>query len=249
MPSIERPEPPYVQIAADIRGRIKSGELKPDDAVPSARRITREWNVAMATAAKALGLLNSEGLVRSVPGIGTVVAGGSLHLSAQDRVLAIQRTGKIYPPGHYAKIRSAGLVPAPVTVAGALGVTEGDQVIQRRRTTYNADDVPLSTSVSWYAGELAEIAPLLLECSRIPQGTSRYVEEVTGRAISATHVQHAGGGASSEDAGELGIEAGSPVLLSRNHFLDAEGAVVEYGESTALAGNWVFYEYAISDVK
>ncbi|MBM7771888.1 DNA-binding GntR family transcriptional regulator [Actinokineospora baliensis] len=243
MPSIERPEPPYMQIAAEIRARIASGDLKVGDAVPSARQITRDWEVAMATAAKALALLGSEGLVRSVSGVGTIVAGDSLHLSAQDRVLAIERTGKIYPPGHYAKVRSAVLTAAPAEVAGALGLDEGEQVIQRRRTTYSAEDVALSTSVSWYPGDLAEVAPLLLETSRIPQGTSRYVEELTGRVVNATHVQHAGGGASAEDAQELGVEASTPVLLSRNRFLDAAGAVIEYGESTTLPGHWVFYEY------
>src|SRR3954447_23273087 len=42
--------------------------------IPSTRRITQEWGVAMATATKALATLNQEGLVRAVPGVGTVVA-------------------------------------------------------------------------------------------------------------------------------------------------------------------------------
>ncbi|MYQ40484.1 transcriptional regulator, TetR family [Streptomyces sp. LamerLS-316] len=67
-------EPPYLRIAGEIRRRIASGELAPGDPVPSTRRITQEWGVAMATATKALGALNQEGLVRPVPGIGTVVA-------------------------------------------------------------------------------------------------------------------------------------------------------------------------------
>ncbi|MFJ8753245.1 TetR/AcrR family transcriptional regulator C-terminal domain-containing protein [Streptomyces sp. NPDC102441] len=67
-------EPPYLRIAGDIRRRIASGELAPGDPVPSTRRITQEWGVAMATATKALGTLNQEGLVRAVPGVGTVVA-------------------------------------------------------------------------------------------------------------------------------------------------------------------------------
>ncbi|MGW0787573.1 TetR/AcrR family transcriptional regulator C-terminal domain-containing protein [Streptomyces sp. NPDC002911] len=67
-------EPPYLRIAGEIRRRIASGELGPGDPVPSTRRITQEWGVAMATATKALAALNQEGLVRPVPGIGTVVA-------------------------------------------------------------------------------------------------------------------------------------------------------------------------------
>lgn len=66
--------PPYLRIAAELRRRIASGDLAPGDRVPSTRRITEEWGVAMATATKALAALNQEGLVRAVPGVGTVVA-------------------------------------------------------------------------------------------------------------------------------------------------------------------------------
>ncbi|WP_371677759.1 GntR family transcriptional regulator [Streptomyces sp. NBC_01276] len=65
---------PYARIAAELRGRIESGELRPGDRVPSTRAITRRWGVAMATASKALAALGQEGLVRAVPGVGTVVA-------------------------------------------------------------------------------------------------------------------------------------------------------------------------------
>ncbi len=66
-------EPPSVRIAAEIRRRIAAGELRPGDRVPSARQITGEWGVAIATATKVLAGLRREGLVRAVPGVGTVV--------------------------------------------------------------------------------------------------------------------------------------------------------------------------------
>ncbi|MFE2373422.1 TetR/AcrR family transcriptional regulator C-terminal domain-containing protein [Streptomyces sp. NPDC059398] len=68
-------QPPYLRAAAGIRRRIESGELAPGDRVPSTRAIVRECGVAMATATKALAVLRQEGLVRAVPGVGTVVAG------------------------------------------------------------------------------------------------------------------------------------------------------------------------------
>ena len=70
-----RSTPPYARIAADIRADIRSGKLSPGDRVPSAREITRRWGVAIATATKVLAALRGEGLVRPVPGVGTVVAG------------------------------------------------------------------------------------------------------------------------------------------------------------------------------
>ncbi|MCX5385785.1 TetR/AcrR family transcriptional regulator C-terminal domain-containing protein [Streptomyces sp. NBC_00083] len=65
---------PYLSIADGIRRRIASGELAPGDRVPSTRAIVRDTGVAMATATKALAVLAREGLVRAVPGVGTVVA-------------------------------------------------------------------------------------------------------------------------------------------------------------------------------
>ncbi|MCX4749355.1 TetR/AcrR family transcriptional regulator C-terminal domain-containing protein [Kitasatospora sp. NBC_01287] len=69
--------PPYLRIAADLRGRIAAGALRPGDRVPSTRGITQEWGVAMATATKVLAVLRQEGLVESRPGVGTVVAEGA----------------------------------------------------------------------------------------------------------------------------------------------------------------------------
>ncbi|MEV6393256.1 TetR/AcrR family transcriptional regulator C-terminal domain-containing protein [Streptomyces sp. NPDC051907] len=68
-------EPPYLRIASELRLRIADGELSPGDRVPSTRAITQQWGVAMATATKALAVLRREGLVRAVPGVGTVVVG------------------------------------------------------------------------------------------------------------------------------------------------------------------------------
>ncbi|MER8185936.1 TetR/AcrR family transcriptional regulator C-terminal domain-containing protein [Kitasatospora sp. NPDC094015] len=70
----------YAQIADELRQRIDSGELAPGDRVPSTREITRRWGVAMATATRVLTELRQAGLVRAVPGVGTVVtdrAGGA----------------------------------------------------------------------------------------------------------------------------------------------------------------------------
>jgi DNA-binding transcriptional regulator YhcF (GntR family) len=66
----------YARIVADIQARIESGELPPGSRVPSTRRLVADYGVAMATATKALSTLRQAGLVRPVPGVGTVVADG-----------------------------------------------------------------------------------------------------------------------------------------------------------------------------
>ena len=66
--------PPYRRIAAEIAARIAAGELAPGTKIASTRQITAQYGVAMATATKVLAHLREQGLVRALPGVGTVVA-------------------------------------------------------------------------------------------------------------------------------------------------------------------------------
>ena len=74
MAGVAAPKSSSARIVAELRRRIASGELTAGDRVPSTRQITRDFGVAMATATKALAVLRRDGLVRALPGIGTVVA-------------------------------------------------------------------------------------------------------------------------------------------------------------------------------
>jgi GntR family transcriptional regulator len=53
---------------------IVAGQLRPGDAFPSVRALSRELKINPNTAAKIVAHLLSEGLLESLPGIGTVVA-------------------------------------------------------------------------------------------------------------------------------------------------------------------------------
>ncbi len=63
----------YMRIARSIRQRITEGRLRPGMPTPSIRTLTEEYGVARQTAAKALRLLESEGMVYRVPGLGYYV--------------------------------------------------------------------------------------------------------------------------------------------------------------------------------
>jgi len=67
------PVPRYRQIAAIIRERIESGELEPNRPIPSEVQIENEFGVARATARRAVALLRDEGLIVTVPGMGSYV--------------------------------------------------------------------------------------------------------------------------------------------------------------------------------
>jgi GntR family transcriptional regulator len=64
----------YVRLASELRGRIESGELEPGKPAPSITTLAQEHGIARQTAAKALRMLESEGLVVRYPGLGYFVA-------------------------------------------------------------------------------------------------------------------------------------------------------------------------------
>jgi DNA-binding GntR family transcriptional regulator len=67
------PELLYQQVAAVLRGRIERGELVPNRPIPSILQLQQEFGVARGTALRAVDLLRTEGLVRTVLGRGTFV--------------------------------------------------------------------------------------------------------------------------------------------------------------------------------
>ncbi|GIF09918.1 GntR family transcriptional regulator [Actinoplanes siamensis] len=234
--------PPYLRIVTTYREKIDAGELKPGDHLPSVRELAAGSEISHATAAKVISVLKAEGYVTTSTGAtgGTVVAARAQ--TPADYVRTIQSTGKIYKQGQYARITSAALVPAPDVPAAALGVEPGDMIIQRARVTHNSDDVPLSASVSYLLGDLAESCPNLLVAERILNGTPGYVAERTGRTLGGTKEQVSAAAATAAQAAELSVPAGSPVLIGRNWIYDTEGGVIEYGESCSVPGRWLTYE-------
>src|SRR5271154_1085974 len=64
-----------VQLAAVIRGRILDGSLRPGQSVPSISVLAAEHGWARQTCSKALKMLEAEGLVLRIRGIGYFLNG------------------------------------------------------------------------------------------------------------------------------------------------------------------------------
>ena len=60
----------YEKIAADLRRRILTNELRHGDQVPSTRDLAEQWSVARGTAARAVDQLRQELMVSTHPGRG-----------------------------------------------------------------------------------------------------------------------------------------------------------------------------------
>jgi GntR family transcriptional regulator len=247
VPKTERPDPPYMQVVRHFRDRILTGQLKDCDTLPPIRALAREHSISPATASKVINTLVAEGLVVTRPGAGTTVRSHDvLHRSAIDHIVTAAETGRIYPAGNYARILDADVVTVPTLVAAAFDLKPDALVIRRRRTTYSQSHQPLSSSTSWYHGDLVEVAPLLLNTERITQGTIRYVLEMTGRADRHHYaeVMHSASNATATEAGDLGINEGDTIERTRNYFRDDDGGLIEFGTSSYRKDIWSYYHTA-----
>ncbi len=73
------PAPLYEQIKRHITGLIETGELKPNDRVPSETDLAAEFKVARMTVHRAIKELKDSGLVLRIAGVGTFVAEAQSH--------------------------------------------------------------------------------------------------------------------------------------------------------------------------
>ena len=61
---------PYIRMAARLRRQILAGEIAPGQPVPSLTTLSREFGHARMTCGKAMRLLEQEGLLTFIPGLG-----------------------------------------------------------------------------------------------------------------------------------------------------------------------------------
>jgi len=65
--------PRWIQVAEELRKRISQGTYAPGTRVPSVIQLSEEFGIAQATGQKVLRALREEGLIYTIPGLGSFV--------------------------------------------------------------------------------------------------------------------------------------------------------------------------------
>lgn len=185
------------------------------------------------------------------PGAATECADHQRRATARNRVDRSYLTGKIYPEYEVATILEAELVVAPEFLAEAFGdewrrVNDHGQVelIRRMRVVHDTDlDLPVSVSVSWFPGGIADQCPRLLEVARLTEGTPAYIHQHAGLFITKGTDEVCAAWSNEIEARHLEIEFGSPVCRTRSFHFDDDQHLIEYAESTSLPNRWGTYRH------
>jgi GntR family transcriptional regulator len=237
MPKIHEVPPKYEQIADYFRTRIISGELKPDDEVPSQRSLMIEWDVARPTAAKALTTLSLEGYVETRQGSGTYVTGYRLG-SAGGRPTQAGSVDVVFASDSSIEFLFAETVTGPAHILQELGQPAGTSVIRRKILVNSKDATPAEILTSWFPVEILEKAPLLLNAELAPNAVNAYLATATGRRISRGRDKVNARFATEIEQRQLELDNPSAVLEHRLTIFDSQGKALLLNEAVYPPHTW-----------
>ena len=220
----------HVQVREYVRDLIEGA--RPGAPAPSERELVQRFGVARMTVRQALDALVTEGLLERVPGRGTFVArpkGAAGARPASYTEEMARRGMRASSQTLLARMEAAG--PG---VARALEIAEGDKVVHWQRIRL-ADGAPMCVSHVYLADS---VVPGFLEG---PLPESLYAE-LKRRDLLPTWGEDCVDAelAKPEEAGMLGIGAGSAVLRVARRAL-AGDVVVEVSRSTYRADRYTLW--------
>lgn len=239
-------EPKYLQIAADLRASITSGERGPGSRLPGENDLMAAYQVARETARKALAQLINEGIVTPRRGAGVyvrefrpIIRNGIARLS-----------GKTWPEGkpvwgEEAEGRTLEVDSIQVSqddppprAAIQLGLGDGERVIVRDRR-YLLDGKPVLLARSYLPASLVA-GSRITQPDTGPGGTyarladlghppAHFREDLRARMPEPGEVT------------ALGLAPGTPVVEVIRTAYTSDGQPVEVSEMVADASAYVFH--------
>jgi GntR family transcriptional regulator len=214
--------PHYVRIREDLRAEMQTGRLEPGQKLPCEDELASRYGVSRMTVRQSLTDLIDEGLVFRRHGVGTFVA--PRHID-RDHSRLTNFFEKAEQDGvrAEAQVLSKQIVPAKRQVASALGLDEGDPVIEIK-TLRLANDVPLAVHDAHLPYRLV---PDLLKAD-IASGPIWSLLEGDGYRVKQA-VQRVEAREADEELAELlGIEEGAPILYKERTVYAQDGTALEF---------------------
>lgn len=244
MTKLDRPAPPYMQIADHYRDLIASGSLRQGDRLPTVATLADTWGVSPGTAHKAMRQLRGERLIDTRQQ-GSIVVGGmrAIPEPAERAQRVIDTTN-----GDTITVDEVGIVPMLPSVGAALGVdADGlNRTAVRRQAVCTRDGIPYRFSVTWTHPAFTQDSPELLDSA--PVNVLSLVAERTGRRATAGRDYYEARTADEREAHALQIAVGSPVLAGTAVWRDAEGPIAYY-EYVCPPRHAVSTEYNLLEVE
>lgn len=152
--------PIYQQLADLLRGQIETGILRPGDALPPARTLMADYDLASSTVQKALRTLTAAGLIEADPGKRSLrVRDTTRRLSRSADFVSPVPSGQKTPHGSSTPVVVSEVVP-PDEVAELLGLDVNEPAVCRRRDMLDENGRRIEITASYVPKRVADGTPL-----------------------------------------------------------------------------------------
>jgi GntR family transcriptional regulator len=253
--------PKYERIADGLRKQIEAGALAAGARMPAHTALAEQENVSLPTIQQALGVLENEGLIETIHGVGTFVRSKPQKIHRKpdryqwekNRALQSlderqQTGGTEYDTGlnvdDLAFECEYRVEEAPQELAEAFGVATGTMVLHRiYRTFKRGDKVALSMSDSYLLYDVVAANPDLLDVTKEPwPGGTHHQLRTIGVEIDRVIDQISARPPRGDESEYLDIRQGVSVLTLRKISYDINGRVIEVADAI-LPGDRTIFEY------
>ena len=222
------------QIADHLRERIRSGELKPGDRMPSETELVEQYGVARTTVRLAIKQLTADGLVYATQGRGTFVADRPVLRYNASTSHSRSRREASATDVHQVDLAEQGrrghhsiaveVLRAPDDVAARLELEEGDDQVLVRRRVHFVDDQPSHIGDTYYPAELVVDSDIATP-GQLDRGGNRVLAEL-GHEVVRRRDEIRTRMPTPQEAQALGIAGGVPVLFTLRTGYDSAGRPV-----------------------
>jgi GntR family transcriptional regulator len=242
---------PYQRIVDELRAEILGGQRPPGSRMPSENELAARYQTSRPTVRRALALLKADGLLTTRQGSGAFVRPRS-HVRLLVTGANYRKHRALSLPGFNAqaleqgqrpeqRIKSVTTVGAPAEVAMRLDVDEGSPVVVRRRT-FLLEGEPAALCDSYYPADMAR-GTAIEQPGRIRGGAYAVIEDPDGpirRRIARSVDELAARMPIHEEAAELRLQPGVPVVRILRTVYDTDDRPVEVQDSVAAADRHEF---------
>jgi GntR family transcriptional regulator len=236
------PLPRYYQLKEIMRERVRKGEWKPGDLIPSERELSETYSISRMTARQAVTDLVSEGLFYREQGKGTFVSQLKMtqqlmHLTGftEDIKARGQRPGT--------RVLNASMQPADQETAERLRTQVGAPIFYLQRLRL-ADEAPLAIEYSQVCFKGCE---RLLGEDLEKNSLYRLLEGKYGQPLLEAEQELEAGLAGKEESELLQVLIGSPVLFTRRTTYTDRNQPLEYAKAVYCGSKYTFYTYMRRD--
>jgi GntR family transcriptional regulator len=241
----DRPLAPYAQIAAHYRTAIADGALRPGERLPSVLAIAQDWHVASATAARAISLLQIEGVIYTSPR-GTFVSTDELNVLTPGDRIKVPSVRRAPPTAEdVIEVAEVGVVAAPDYVASILGLEPGANIVRREEITSRGGRRRM-LAVDWIPANGWHDGAELLSPEPLRGGPEHVIRTLTQRHVTTARDSLRARGADAREAAALRIPIGTPILAGVHIWCDDAGVIL-YGEWVMPPDQVVSYAYDVAE--